>query len=148
MITSFTERYKFLSNFYPCKIQHDGIEYPSVEHAYQASKTFDRDKRKEIASLSTAGKAKKAGQSVSIRPDWEKVKDEIMWQLLQEKFRDGYIRGLLLQTGDKEIIEGNTWGDTYWGCVWSLANKEWEGQNKLGKLHMGFRRYFSNQMQL
>ena len=38
----------FLSNFYECKIKYEGIEYPSVENAYQASKTNDIEKKKNL----------------------------------------------------------------------------------------------------
>jgi predicted NAD-dependent protein-ADP-ribosyltransferase YbiA (DUF1768 family) len=32
MIDKFEGRYSFLSNFYTCSIEHQGIKYPSVEH--------------------------------------------------------------------------------------------------------------------
>jgi len=40
-ITSFQGEYRFLSNFWPCHIVRDGLVYPSLEHAYAASKTDD-----------------------------------------------------------------------------------------------------------
>ena len=36
-ITRFHEEYRFLSNFYPVKVEYDGVQYPTVEHAYQAA---------------------------------------------------------------------------------------------------------------
>ena len=39
VIDSFVGEYYFLSNFYPCSIEHDGLRYPSSEHAYQAAKS-------------------------------------------------------------------------------------------------------------
>lgn len=46
----------------------------------------------------------------------------------------------LLNTGEAELIEGNTWGDKFWGAVW---DKElgWVGQNWLGKLLMEEREF-------
>ena len=40
-ITSFTGRWRFLSNFYPSKIKFRGIEYPTVEHFYVSQKIKD-----------------------------------------------------------------------------------------------------------
>ena len=39
MINSFVGPCRFLSNFYPSEITYEGITYPTVEHAFQASKT-------------------------------------------------------------------------------------------------------------
>jgi len=39
----------------------------------------------------------------------------------------------LLATGDQELIEGNTWGDRFWGVC------DGEGQNQLGRLLMELR---------
>lgn len=38
IINSFTGKYAFLSNFYPSPITIDNIQYPTVEHAFQAQK--------------------------------------------------------------------------------------------------------------
>lgn len=37
-IDSFTGDYRFLSNFYPCKVRYLGLVYQSVEHAFQGRK--------------------------------------------------------------------------------------------------------------
>jgi predicted NAD-dependent protein-ADP-ribosyltransferase YbiA (DUF1768 family) len=42
---------------------------------------------------------------------------------------------MLLSTGDELLIEGNTWGDTYWG----VDLKTGIGENKLGKILMKVR---------
>jgi predicted NAD-dependent protein-ADP-ribosyltransferase YbiA (DUF1768 family) len=42
MINKFEGRYRFLSNFYPCEIEHQGIKYPSVENFYVAMKVNDQ----------------------------------------------------------------------------------------------------------
>lgn len=56
-----------------------------------------------------------------------------MEDLLREKFQRKDLKQKLLDTGDAELIEGNTWGDTYWGMV---GNK---GHNHLGRLLMKVR---------
>lgn len=137
MIAEFQNEFRFLSNFHPCRIDWEGITYPSVEHAYQASKTLDQKERRQIANLSTPGKAKRAGQKLEIRPDWEEVKVPITESLVRQKFtRHSSLKRLLLATGNQEIQEGNTWNDTFWGV--SLPTGE--GRNELGEILMRVRR--------
>lgn len=134
-IDRFEGEYEFLSNFYPSEIIHDGITYPTVEHAYQAAKTLDFGTRWRISQLTTPAQAKKAGRTVKIRPDWEKVKIHIMRELLLQKFflSDGELGYELQQTTPAELIEGNWWGDTFWGVC------KGRGENHLGKLLMEIR---------
>lgn len=135
-ITSFTGDYKFLSNFYPCNVELDGEIYPSVEHAYQAAKTLDADDRKPFHQrpLPTAGESKKLGRKLKIRPDWESVKLQVMEDLLVQKFADPILKKQLQETGDAKLIEGNYWGDDFWG-----VDKKKGGKNHLGKLLMKIR---------
>ena len=136
MIKEFQGENRFLSNFHPCRIDWEGIVYSSVEHAYQASKTLDRKERFRISGLSTPGKAKRAGSRLTIRPDWESVKISIMESLVRQKFtRHQILKQALLATGNQEIQEGNTWGDTFWGVSLSTG----EGRNELGKILMRIR---------
>lgn len=88
--------------------------YPSVEHAYQAAKTLDIDYKYIIARAPTASKAKKIGQVVPVREDWETVKISVMKSLLLLKFKDSYLSSRLLSTGDAILEEGNWWGDNFW----------------------------------
>lgn len=137
MITEFKNEYRFLSNFFPCRIDWEGIAYLSVEHAYQASKTLDCKERLNVANLSTPGKAKRVGQKLEIRPDWEEVKIPVMESLVRQKFtRHSMLKHLLLATGNQKIQEGNTWNDTFWGVSLSTG----EGRNELGKILMRVRR--------
>ena len=36
---------------------------------------------------------------------------------MKAKFTDPMLAEMLLATGDAELIEGNNWGDCYWGRV-------------------------------
>ena len=130
-ITSFTGENRFLSNFYPCMVRMEGIEYPSVEHAYQAAKTLNVAEREEIVSL-TAGQAKRRGYRVTLRADWESIKLGIMEDLVRQKFNDRILRDMLLAT-EGDLIEGNDWGDKFWGVC------DGEGENWLGKILMKVR---------
>ena len=73
------------------------------------------------------------GRSVSLRPDWEDIKDDVMLEGLYRKFTNDELAEWLLDTGDEELVEGNWWGDRYWGVCNGI------GQNKLGKLLMKVR---------
>ena len=56
----------------------------------------------------------------------------MLWGI-REKFKHTDLKELLLSTGDQELVEGNTWNDTYWGIC------RGEGQNNLGKILMKVR---------
>lgn len=130
-IAAFNGEFRWLSNFWPVSLTcADGITYPSSEHAYMASKTLDTDIRRQVAALKTAGDAKRFGRKIKLRPDWEEVKRNEMLSVLRLKFKDPLLRIKLINTGDARLIEGNTWGDTYWGVC------NGQGQNVLGQLLM------------
>jgi hypothetical protein len=144
VITEFKGDYDFLSNFYRAEVNYRGIAYPTSEHAYQAMKTTDPGDRKTIASASTPRLAKTMGRGVDLSPDWEQLKKMYMLEILLAKFRQhGTLLAKLLDTGDRLLIEGNTWHDNYWGvcscksCVAKAVHLEIElGTNMLGKLLM------------
>lgn len=134
IISSFEHpAHQFLSNFYPVTVIYGDIIYPSVEHAYQAQKVKDRDSRMIIAAAPTPGKAKRLGRKLKMRKDWERVKVSIMLDLIRLKFtpgRKGRLATKLLYTDPHILVEGNDWGDTFWGQV------DGKGLNMLGVLLM------------
>lgn len=115
MITSFSGDYRFLSNFAPCDIKYKGEIYKSVEHAYQAAKFLDPDIRRIIRQANSPSEAKRLNKRYKPRDNWDKVKLKIMLKLLRRKFKHEEYRKLLIDTGNQQLIEGNWWGDTYWG---------------------------------
>ena len=133
MITSFSGSNRFLSNFWPCQVVLDDELYASVEHAYVAAKTLDLDLRHRIREYPTAGQVKRLGRQLTLRSDWESVKLDVMEELVSQKFTDPTLRALLLETGDAELVEGNHWGDVFWGVCKGV------GQNHLGKILMKVR---------
>lgn len=134
MINSFSGEYRWLSNFWPCCVILDGMQFNSVEAAYVAAKTLCIETRKKIQSMDSAGKCKKFGKSLALRGDWEYVKIDVMRDLLSQKFaKDTDLAKKLILTGSQEIVEGNTWGDTFWGVCGGV------GENNLGKLIMQIR---------
>jgi len=137
-IDKFTDQFRFLSNFWYCDIRYEGIIYPSVEHAFQASKTLVQRERMNIALLKTAGQAKRAGKKLRLRPDWEFVKLDIMQKLVTTKFKvHENLRHRLITTHDAELIESNTWNDTFWGMCNGV------GENHLGKILMKVRNKYT-----
>lgn len=126
-IERFVGKHAFLSNFHPAPFVWFGIEWATAEHAFQASKTHDQRQRERIRAATTFGAAKRLGRRVDLRADWERVKDDLMCSILVAKFGVSELRDALLATGDAELIEGNTWGDTYW----RICNSE--GRNQLGR---------------
>lgn len=132
MINSFSGKYCFLSSFYPTQIKYGGI-YPTAEHAFQAAKTLSMNERFKIAQLATPGQAKRAGRKVTLRADWEDIKLQVMEEILLVKFFNRELAEKLISTGGQMLVEGNNWGDTFWGVC------DGKGQNHLGKLLMGVR---------
>jgi ribA/ribD-fused uncharacterized protein len=132
-IDSFSGPYEFLSNYYFCVVYLDEERYYSVEHAYQAAKTLNKDERKVIRNVSSPDKAKKLGKKCTIRKDWESIKLQVMYCLLKQKFAHPELKELLLSTWNAELIEGNWWKDTFWGVY------NGKGSNHLGRLLMKVR---------
>lgn len=149
MINSFRGRWCFLSNFHPAKIEYQGITYPTVEHYYVAMKIKNdqhingryvtaADCREWIAKLDSPGLAKKIGQSLKIRSDWDLIKLSTMEWAVRQKFSDELLKEQLFQTGEEEIVEGNTWHDNFFG-ICSCAKCGAKGENYLGKILMKIR---------
>lgn len=132
-ITRFDGEYRFLSNFYPAKVTYDGVTYKTVEHAYQAAKTLDPAERLHIQVAALPGDAKRIGRTVTLRPGWDTLRLEVMRALLVQKFAHPHLRAKLLATAPLPLIEGNTWGDVFWGMC------RGEGENHLGRLLMEIR---------
>ena len=134
MITEFDGKYAFLSNFYHAPFTYDGIIYPTNEHFFQAMKTLDQEKRKQIAEAKTPGVAKRMGRQVQLRKDWEEVKYTAMRVGVERKF-DAHpgLAEKLIATGDAILIEGNSWHDNTWGSCFcpkcaAIAGKNWLGE--------------------
>lgn len=82
----------------------------------------------------TAGQVKRWGRKQPILSNWDEVKYSYMRSFVHEKFFwNTELRELLLATNDALLIEGNTWGDTYWGVC------NGKGENNLGKILMKVR---------
>lgn len=130
---------KFLSNFYQCDVEFEGVVYPSAEHAYQASKTDIISERAWIVSAPTPAKAKQIGRMVTLRENWRDVRETYMYQILKTKFSNPRLKKRLLSTGTAFLEEGNSWHDCYWGNCSCSRCENIEGQNRLGNILMQIR---------
>ena len=132
-IDSFSEEYRWLSNFYHAPIVYNGVRYSSTEVAYQAAKAIDDDTRARFVGLNSSA-AKRLGREIHLRSDWDIVKDKVMYDVCLLKFTThDDLKQKLLATGERELIEGNWWGDTYWGVCNGI------GKNMLGQTLMKIR---------
>ena len=60
-----------------------------------------------------------------------------MYDICKLKFTKLNFAQKLLKTGNQELVEGNTWNDTYWGRC------KGRGSNHLGKILMRIREEIS-----
>ena len=148
-IEGFKGEWSFLSNFYPCEIQYDGLTYKSVEHFYVAMKFNNEqmingkhytigDFREMISLTPSPGLVKKIGQKIIIRSDWDIRKLRFMNWGIREKFKKEELKDLLLSTDNLLLIESNFWHDNFYGSCYceKCGNK---GKNHLGKILMKVR---------
>lgn len=130
-IDRFVGDHRWLSNFFVCPVRDEqGRVYASIEHAYQAAKATTEEDRLRIASAPSPTKAKHYGAKLDLPPGWNDRRLSVMRALLADKFAAGTeLAARLLATGDAVLIEGNTWGDRFWGV-------DGIGENHLGRLLM------------
>ena len=134
IISGFSHQYRFLSNFWVAPIEVGGMHWASSEHTYQAAKSLDPEDWSVIQGCASPSAAKRMGRNLTLRPDWESIKLEVMEEILWAKFTQhpDLMRDLIMTRG-MDLIETNTWGDTYWGVC------KGKGENHLGKLLMKIR---------
>lgn len=134
IIDSFDNEYSFLSNFYECPVEYDGIVYQSSEAAFQAQKTLNIEERIVLFANATPSQSKKLGRKTKLRDDWDNIKVNLMKEIVLAKFtQNSDLKEKLLNTGTAELIEGNWWKDTFWGVC------NGKGLNNLGRILMEVR---------
>ena len=126
--------YKFLSNFHPCKVSVNGWTYHSSEAAYMAEKCTDPTIRAKLSTMTNPGTARKFGQTIPLREDWETYRVLAMMKVLLHKFyQNSYLAKLLLETKNKYLEETNDWEDEFWGVCNNVE------ANMLGQCLMAIR---------
>lgn len=142
----------------------DGREYPTVEHFFQASKFMasaeelpamryaDLVREATTPNIAKVLACQKVGggypwrtklnpiitqylaEGVIIRPDWEIVKNDVMYEGVHQKFlQNRELAEELLATGIKQLVE-HTGRDAYWG-----DGGDGSGRNMLGEILMKVR---------
>jgi len=133
---SVRQPYGCFSNFAPYPVRLKGVLRPTSEHYFQAQKFVGTPHEEAIRAVASPMVAARMGRSRArpLRPDWEKVKDEIMYEVVRAKFEQhSDLRSILLDTGEAAIVE-HTERDAYWG-----DGGDGSGQNRLGQILMRVR---------
>lgn len=123
-----------LSNKYNSSVEFEGMEYPSVENAFQASKFSDKYKRMRFARMAPFSAEYNGNRSKPDNPGWEMKRFDIMYGLLERRAKnDPEFRSALLDTPDREMIVTNLNHEHFWGvCECSKCRSY--GENNLGKM--------------
>lgn len=132
-IKGFYDGYRWLDNFYPCKVVFENDEYVSSENAFQAAKEVWADRSKFFKC--TPSEAKYWGGQVKLDIDkWNARRLDVMYRVVLAKFsQNPDLKQKLLDTGSKYLEETNFHDDCYWGVCNGF------GENHLGKILMRVR---------
>lgn len=133
-ILGFHGEYRFLSNFWYTNQIMDGFVFPTNEHWYVYNKTTDWSERAEVLDQPSPGDVKRFGRTITMRDDWDDIKDGVMLTGLRAKFtQNPDLAARLRATDTRYLEETNTWNDVYWGVC------RGRGRNMLGILLMQVR---------
>lgn len=136
-VRGFFGKYRCLSNFWPCNVRIDGLNFSSSEAAYMAQKTLDPVVKRQFAQCITGKDAKALGYKIQIRDDWDDIhRIHAMYRVLFAKFtQNPDLLAVLIGTQNKYLEESNWWDDRYWGKVDGV------GFNHLGETLMTIRNF-------
>lgn len=148
----------YMSNFYTGKgssFGYKGHVFANSEQAFMWEKA-DRFSDKAIAQRvlveTNPMQAKRLGRAVSNYCDvfWGRKRYRIMVEVLKAKFANEHLNKLLMETGDKVLVEASKY-DSVWGIGIDINDKRaedkrnWRGQNLLGKALMEVREYYKEE---
>jgi ribA/ribD-fused uncharacterized protein len=128
--------YSELSNHSPHGFEMDGLYWPTIEHYYQAQKFAGSEYVETIRLAKTPMAAKRLGRTGDwpVRPDWETLKESVIFRATLAKFEThSDARAVLLATGDEELVETSP-TDAYWG-----SGADGRGANRYGCILMEVR---------
>jgi ribA/ribD-fused uncharacterized protein len=132
-IGGFVAEYRWLSNFFPCRVEWDGLVYGSAEAAFHAAK-YPEAERVLFTKLDATEAKELSHTKPYDKVAWEKRKLRVMHEIVWAKYSQNPELGKkLLATGDRYLEETNWWGDRVWGVY------RGEGQNLTGKALMDIR---------
>jgi ribA/ribD-fused uncharacterized protein len=130
-------RFHYLSPFSAHRIEIWGEVFPTVEHAYQASRIMPGPERDNIKNAPSPMDAWREGQKYKNNPDLQVQnfdKNAVMEELFRAKLaQHPDIVDILRESGDSELLKVYD-TDYYWG-----TGADGSGENKMGKLWMKLR---------
>lgn len=139
VIYGFFNDFRFLSNFHLVEIPYDGLVFRSTEAAYMSAKTHDQATKIALQGATSPVEAKKLGRQLTLRPDWDSVRLDVMEAVNRVKYITGpsdetkMLGEMLKATKPAVLVEANWWGDRFWGECKGF------GENNLGKVLMKIR---------
>ena len=157
----FLGRLSPLSNFYSCTIEHNGRIFNSSEQMFQqlrAEYYGDIEASAEIGLMNEPVLMKKRAKDLHTPNGQMPVENrdadrEIMHKVLRAKFSSEILKGELLRTNNKQIVELNE-HDTFFGVGLSLKTERfweksrWKGKNIMGELLMLVRKELGDELEL
>lgn len=121
----------YLANYSPHSFTKNGILYKTVEHYYQSEKFTDPEIKRKIIEAPSPKEASCIGRDRTNlrRPHFKKIKNDVMYDGILEKFRQNRdIAYKLIETRNESIAEA-TIDEYYWGI-----GKDRTGQNHIGQI--------------
>jgi len=129
-ICGFVAEYRWLSNFFLCRVEWQGRIYGSSEAAYQSAK-YPPAERDAFLSLDPDAAKKLSRKKPYDTAAWEIRKEQCMREIVWAKFsQNPELAAKLRATGVRRLEETNWWGDKFWGVC------QGEGKNVLGLMLM------------
>lgn len=149
---------QMLSTFWPAAIKYHGLNFPSIEHAFQAAKFLYSDRpdlfseaARRVRGL-TAAKAKSVGSKSGFKrlratldiDAWNANRLEVMQELVYYRAQhDPAYRQVLKEARDDGILLlhyekafGKRGAEPFWGGYFQKETGQYFGKNWLGKLMM------------
>jgi ribA/ribD-fused uncharacterized protein len=130
VVHGFVEEYRWLSNFFLCRVEWEGRVYGSSEAAYQSAK-YPPAERDVFLTLEPDDAKRLSRTKPYDTAAWETRKERSMREIVWAKFsQNPALAAKLLATGNRELEETNWWGDEIWGVY------KGKGKNLLGRILM------------
>lgn len=114
----------------------EGVEWPSLEHYFQAMRFTDQAYQKRICAAGSPEAVTKLAKTwlKSKRKDWKQVRATVMTRgLYMQCQMYPEMAQALLETDDNRLVENSLY-DYFWGC-----GRDRRGENQYGKVLMNIR---------
>lgn len=134
----FSNELSFLDNAHPCFIRMSVLGqnhvFRSAEAAFQAGKCTSSEDVLQFTTVASPAEAKRLGNHIHIREDWDLFKVTWMQRVLLCKFtQNPILLGKLIDTYPLPLVASNTEDDLFWGKCNGI------GKNQLGAILMEIR---------